>query len=123
MELLLKMISHRFDVLLRFEFRKIIMELIGLSRRVFYAFISIDFTTDKTSNQTLLYIVYDLIKYKFDIFQYGMRPILMAAWHGHTDAVQMLINYGASVNTINKVSLNNYCLIRILSIPDLFLLG
>lgn len=32
-----------------------------------------------------------------------MRPILMAAWHGHTDAVQMLINYGASVNTINKV--------------------
>lgn len=33
-----------------------------------------------------------------------MRPILMAAWHGHTDAVQMLINYGASVNTINKVS-------------------
>lgn len=34
-----------------------------------------------------------------------MRPILMAAWHGHTDAVQMLINYGASVNTINKVSI------------------
>lgn len=41
------------------------------------------------------------------MFQYGMRPILMAAWHGHTDAVQMLINYGASVNTINKVSFNN----------------
>lgn len=41
------------------------------------------------------------------MFQYGMRPILMAAWHGHTDAVQMLINYGASVNTINKVILNN----------------
>lgn len=35
-----------------------------------------------------------------------MRPILMAAWHGHTDAVQMLINYGASVNTVNKVSSN-----------------
>lgn len=41
------------------------------------------------------------------MFQYGMRPILMAAWHGHTDAVQMLINYGASVNTINKVIFNN----------------
>jgi len=41
------------------------------------------------------------------MFQYGMRPILMAAWHGHTDAVQMLINYGASVNTINKVIYNN----------------
>lgn len=44
-----------------------------------------------------------LIKLPFEMFQYGMRPILMAAWHGHTDAVQMLINYGASVNTINKV--------------------
>lgn len=45
-----------------------------------------------------------LIRLLFEKFQYGMRPILMAAWHGHTDAVQMLINYGASVNTINKVS-------------------
>jgi ankyrin repeat protein len=48
-----------------------------------------------------------------------MRPILMAAWHGHTDAVQMLINYGASVNTINKVSLNNL-LTKILSTFDVF---
>jgi len=42
------------------------------------------------------------------MFQYGMRPILMAAWHGHTDAVQMLINYGASVNTINKVRFDSH---------------
>lgn len=42
------------------------------------------------------------------MFQYGMRPILMAAWHGHTDAVQMLINYGASVNTINKVRFKSH---------------
>ena len=35
--------------------------------------------------------------------QYGMRPILMAAWHGHKDAVQMLINCGANVAAVNKV--------------------
>ncbi|XP_049791659.1 ankyrin repeat and death domain-containing protein 1A-like isoform X4 [Schistocerca nitens] len=34
--------------------------------------------------------------------KYGMRPILMAAWHGHRDAVQMLINCGASLVAVNK---------------------
>lgn len=32
-----------------------------------------------------------------------MRPILMAAWHGHRDAVQLLINTGACTNSTNKV--------------------
>jgi hypothetical protein len=27
----------------------------------------------------------------------------MAAWHGHKDAVQMLINCGANVVAVNKV--------------------
>lgn len=35
--------------------------------------------------------------------QYGMRPILMAAWHGHKDAVQVLVNAGACTNSVNKV--------------------
>lgn len=57
-------------------------------------------------------------KRRFQLFQYGMRPILMAAWHGHTDAVQMLINYGASVNTINKVSFNNDLQLRMFTPGD-----
>lgn len=47
-----------------------------------------------------------LINAKCDIEaqdKYGMRPILMAAWHGHKDAVEMLINCGASVMAVNKV--------------------
>ncbi|XP_052131718.1 myotrophin-like [Frankliniella occidentalis] len=36
--------------------------------------------------------------------KYGMRPLLMAAWHGHSDAAKMLINCGASVNAVNKVT-------------------
>lgn len=35
--------------------------------------------------------------------RYGMRALLMAAWHGHRDAVEMLINCGASVLAVNKV--------------------
>lgn len=27
----------------------------------------------------------------------------MAAWQGHRDAVQLLINHGADVNAVNKV--------------------
>jgi ankyrin repeat protein len=35
--------------------------------------------------------------------KYGMRPLLMACWHGHRDAVQLLINTGACSNATNKV--------------------
>lgn len=35
-----------------------------------------------------------------------MRPLLMASWHGHRDAVQLLINTGASSNATNKVTTN-----------------
>lgn len=35
--------------------------------------------------------------------RYGMRALLMAAWHGHRDAVEMLINCGANVLAANKV--------------------
>ncbi|XP_026465018.1 ankyrin repeat and death domain-containing protein 1A-like [Ctenocephalides felis] len=31
-----------------------------------------------------------------------MRPLLMAAWHGHIVAVRMLIGYGACVTVLNK---------------------
>lgn len=34
-----------------------------------------------------------------------MRPLLMSAWHGHKDAVQVLVNAGASTNSVNKVSI------------------
>jgi len=47
-----------------------------------------------------------LIKAKCDVEaqdRYGMRALLMAAWHGHRDAVEMLINAGASVLAVNKV--------------------
>lgn len=40
--------------------------------------------------------------------QYGMRPLLMAAWHGHRDAAQLLINTGACTNAINKVYYTMY---------------
>ncbi len=33
-----------------------------------------------------------------------MRPILMAAWQGHREAVQLLISHGADVSAVNKVS-------------------
>jgi ankyrin repeat protein len=36
--------------------------------------------------------------------KYGMSPILMAAWHGHKDAVQLLIKCGANALVVNKVS-------------------
>lgn len=36
-------------------------------------------------------------------FKYGMRPLHMAAQHGHRDAVKMLINAGANVSAVNKV--------------------
>lgn len=29
----------------------------------------------------------------------------MAAWHGHREAVQLLINHGADVSAVNKVSI------------------
>ena len=32
-----------------------------------------------------------------------MRPLHMAAWYGHQDAVKMLINAGADVLALNKV--------------------
>ena len=32
-----------------------------------------------------------------------MRPLHMAAWYGHQEAVRMLINAGASVAAVNKV--------------------
>lgn len=32
-----------------------------------------------------------------------MRPLLMAAWYGHLDAVKMLITAGAEVSAISKV--------------------
>ncbi|XP_024085690.1 ankyrin repeat and death domain-containing protein 1A-like, partial [Cimex lectularius] len=31
-----------------------------------------------------------------------MRPLLMAAWHGNRDAVELLINSGAKVTAVNK---------------------
>ena len=39
------------------------------------------------------------------VFQYGMRALLWAAWFGHRDAVRVLVNSGATVNCVNKVSL------------------
>lgn len=33
-----------------------------------------------------------------------MRPILMAAWHGHKEAVETLVNAGAQTDVVNKVS-------------------
>lgn len=36
-----------------------------------------------------------------------MRPLLMAAWHGHIVAIRMLIGYGACVTVLNKVLNNN----------------
>lgn len=56
-----------------------------------------------------------LINAKCDIEaqdKYGMRPILMAAWHGHKDAVEMLINCGASVMAVNKVTMLFFFLVR-----------
>jgi len=32
-----------------------------------------------------------------------MRPVLVAAWYGHTGAVQMLIENGANCKAANKV--------------------
>lgn len=40
--------------------------------------------------------------------KYGMSPILMAAWHGHKDAVQLLIKCGANALVVNKVSTRFY---------------
>ncbi|XP_076179940.1 uncharacterized protein LOC143153061 isoform X6 [Ptiloglossa arizonensis] len=34
--------------------------------------------------------------------KFGMRPLHMAAWYGHRDAVKMLINAGANVSAVNK---------------------
>ncbi|KAL1117602.1 hypothetical protein AAG570_003917 [Ranatra chinensis] len=34
--------------------------------------------------------------------KYGMRPLLMAAWHGHRDAVRLLITCGANVHAVNR---------------------
>ncbi|KAJ8884504.1 hypothetical protein PR048_016361 [Dryococelus australis] len=38
-----------------------------------------------------------------------MRPLMMAAWHGHKDAVEMLINCGANVAAVNKICTSAIC--------------
>lgn len=32
-----------------------------------------------------------------------MRPLLMAAWHGHYEAMKLLLDLGACVKSVNKV--------------------
>ncbi|UYV64379.1 ANKRD7 [Cordylochernes scorpioides] len=51
-----------------------------------------------------------LIQAKCDIEatdKYGMKPVLMAAWFGHREAVQMLVENGASCRSVNRVSLSD----------------
>jgi len=38
--------------------------------------------------------------------QYGMRPVLWAAWFGHLEALKLLINSGATAKCSNKVTGN-----------------
>lgn len=52
-------------------------------------------------NKGYIHFIYHMLTET--LLQYGMRPLLMAAWHGHTDAVRLLINCGASVVATNKV--------------------
>ena len=35
----------------------------------------------------------------------GLTPLIYAATHGHNDVIKLLINHGADINHVNKVSI------------------
>lgn len=41
--------------------------------------------------------------FSFLLCQYGMRPVLWAAWFGHLDVLRLLVNAGACKYSTNKV--------------------
>lgn len=43
--------------------------------------------------------------------RFGMRPLMIAAYSGHLDLVQMLINNGADVTAVNKVRLSFFSIL------------
>ena len=53
---------------------------------------------------TILFVIYDKIILNCD--QNGYTALLLAAYHGHLELVQLLLVLGSDINAINKVRIN-----------------